>query len=226
MSLRAPRLVNQYRGNRLTTAPATEPVTIAELKTHLRISGSSEDEYLSTLISEARQEIEDATGLALIKQVWQLTLDRWPHQRERWWDGVREGHPDILYGPNSAHGTVALPRYPLQSVDTVTVYDESGNSTAVTIASTFDVDTQRFPGRLTLQIGATWPIALRSSNAIEIVYTAGYGEVASDVPTPLKRAVRLMASYMYEHRGDCDSADAFVKSGALGITNRYRVIEV
>ena len=228
MALRRARLIHDYRGNRLQTAPGAEPITLAELKTQLRISGTDEDTYLTNLIEEARQEIEDTTGIAFITQVWQLTLDRWPAAREEWWDGMREAHIDVIYGGNRAnYASLKLPRYPLQTVDTINVYDEDGTQTAVTIANVFDVDTESLRGRLTIQRGATWPVALRANNAIEITYTSGYGDAASDVPAPLKRAVRQMAAYMYEHRGDgCDPKDAFRHSGAKAILDRYRDVEV
>jgi uncharacterized phiE125 gp8 family phage protein len=109
-------------------------------------------------------------------------------------------------------------------VDSVTVYDEDGNSTAVTVSTTFDVDTYQVPGRITLQRGATWPVALRANNAIEIVYTAGYGSAASSVPAPIKRAVKQLAAYLHTHRGDmCDMGDAMTDSGAASIMGQYKV---
>lgn len=228
MSLRRTQKLHGFRGNRIVTPPNQEPVTVSEIKTHLRLSGDEEDLYLQSLIMEARQEIEDLTGLAFITQEWLLTLDRWPAAREEWWDGVREAHPDILYGGNRHnYASVVLPRYPLVTVDTITVYPETGAGTTVAIADVFDVDTQSLRGRLTIKRGATWPIALRANNAIEIAYTAGYGSTAATVPAPLKRAIRQMTAYMYEHRGDgCEPKDAYSASGAKAILDRYRSIEV
>jgi len=215
------RFINPH-GNRLQTAPEVEPVTLTELKTHLRVSNDDEDAYLAQILLDAVQEIEDATGLALITQTWKLTLDRWPMSQEQWWDGVVEAHVDVIYS-GARWATVTLPRYPLQSVDTVTVYDEGGSSTVVTIANVFDIDTSFLRGRMTLKQGATWPVALRSNAAIEIDYTSGYGAAPTAVPAPLKRAVRQMAAYMYQHRGDgCDPKDAYKASGADTILNRYR----
>ena len=228
MPLRRPRSLHQHRGNRLQTEPAVEPITLAELKTHLRISGTDEDDFLTPLIAEVRQEAEDATGLALITQVWQLTLDRWPSMREEWWDGEREGHIDLIYGgERQNYASVVLPRYPLQTVDTVNVYNEAGTPTAVTVADVFDIDTQSLRGRMTIERGATWPIALRANNAIEITYTAGYGDAALAVPAPIKRALKQWAAYAYEKRGDgCTVDDAYTASGAKNILNRYRDIGV
>jgi uncharacterized phiE125 gp8 family phage protein len=227
MSLRPAIKLHSHRGNRLTAAPAVEPVTTAEVKTQLRITGSDDDAYIADqLIPEARQELEDITGIAFITQSWQLTIDRWPAAQEKWWDGVRQLPMSEIYTGNST-ASADLPRYPLQSITSVTVYDEDSDATAVTVATTFDIDTQRLPGRITLKRGVTWPVALRANNAIEIVYVAGYGATAVEVPAPLKRAVRQLAAYNYEHRGDeCDPKDAYAKSGAKGIMDRYRVVEV
>lgn len=215
----------QYRANRLTTAPAAEPLLIADLKAFLGISGTDDDTLLTDLIEQARQEIEDATGIAMITQTWTMTLDAWPPGREPWWDGVREGVISMLSQRGSS-GSVMLPRYPLQSITSVTVYDEASNSTAVTVATVFDVDSQQIPGRITLKVGQTWPIALRANNAIQIVYVAGYGDASSDVPAPIIRAVRDMAAYMYEHRGECTAGDAYAKSGAEAIMRRYAVARI
>ena len=226
MPLRQVRSYHDYRGNRLQTAPVSEPVTRDELKTHLRIIGTSEDDYLDDLLAEARQEIEDTTGLAFISQEWLLTLDHWPQTREAWWDGEREAHVNVIHD-GEQWAQVQLPRYPLITVDSVTVYDEDGTSSAVTIADVFNTDASFLRGRLALKRSATWPIALQAISAIEIAYTAGYGANATDVPAPLKRAIRQMAAYMYEHRGDgCEPKDAFVHSGAKAILDRYRVVEV
>jgi len=223
MSFRHTKSYAQYRGNVLTVAPASEPVTAAELRTQLRTDSTDlPDAQAEAYIEEARQEFEDQTGLALIDQSWQLTLDSWPVYRRggEWWDGVRDGAISDLQGGD---GSVYMPRYPLSAITSVTTYDEDSNSAPVTVATTFDIDTQQRPGRISLQSGATWPIAMRPTNAIEIVYVSGYGASASDVPAPLRRAVRSMAAYLYQHRGDCSAGDAYTQSGAASIAAKYKV---
>lgn len=61
-----------------TGEPGAEPVTLAELKQYLRLGHASEDELLAGLIRAAREDLERATGLALIEQDWRLVLDRVP----------------------------------------------------------------------------------------------------------------------------------------------------
>lgn len=226
MSLRAPVHLYQYEGSVIITEPSIEPVTLAELKEHLRISDDTEDDYLTELIVEARAEIEQASNLTLISQKWRLTIDQWPGGRADWWDGVKQAHINTLYGPNSS-ADLRLPRYPLISIDSVTVFDEDSNSAVVSVANTFDIDANQRPGRISLKVGATWPIALRANNAIQIDYYAGYGATADDVPAPLKRAIRSMAAYLYSHRGDgCDPVEAMHKSGAASVVNRYKTVRI
>jgi len=227
MALSAPIMLHQYRGHVQTAAPAAEPVTAAELRDYLREDATGlPDADANELVAEAREAIENTYAVAMIDQSWRMAIDRWPSGREEWWDGIRDGSIADLYGPAS-YTDLRLPRWPLSSVDSVIVYDEDGTSTAVTIASTFDVDTYQTPGRITLQRGATWPVALRANNAIEIVYTAGYGADASSVPAPLKRAVKQLAAYLYSHRGDmCDMGDAMHDSGAGSIMGQYKIKRV
>lgn len=222
MSLRSPVQFNYHRANRLVTAPAEEPVTAAELRAHLiEDSTNLPDAEANALITEARQWIEDMTGLAFVTQTWRMNMDRWPGRREPWWDGLRDGAIGMLY-EEDVELSIPVPRYPLQSVSDVDVYDEASNVVAVTVASVFDVDTFSMPGRISLKYGATWPVAMRANNAIEITYVAGYGD-AADVPAAMKRAIKMLAAKMYSERGDgCSVDNAYVSSGARAIIDAYR----
>lgn len=222
MSLRPNIPLTQYRGHVLVTPPAIEPVTGDELRAQLSetVDGLPYAQA-DALIAEARELIEEMTGLALITQTWKVALDHWPSGRQQWWDGVRHGAISDLDIPNSMRA-VTLPRYPLASVSSVTVYNEASVSASVVVADTFDVDTYRKPGRMVLRSGATWPIALRGSNAIEIEYVAGFGATASTVPATLRRAVKQVAAYLYAHYGDdCMPEDAL--GAARGLLDAYTV---
>ena len=222
MSLRPSVPLTQHRGHVLETPPAVEPVTAAELRAQLAETADGlPDAQADALIAEARELIEQMTGLAFITQTWRMALDHWPGGHQQWWDGVRQMAISELYVPGSLR-QVTLPRYPLQSVDAVTVFDDAGNDAAVNISATFDVDVFRRPGRMVLRNGATWPIALRNSNAIEIEYTAGFGANGAAVPAVLKRAVKQVAAYLHAHYGDeCVPEDAL--GAARGLLDAYAV---
>lgn len=226
MTLRSSVRLYQDRGSVIVTAPSTEPVTATELRSHLIVDSTQlSDNDANALITDARTEIETRLNLAMISQSWRLSLDFWPNGGEEWWDGVREASINSIYTRNSAM-SVLPPRWPLVSVTSITVYDEASNSTAVTVADVFDVDTYRTPGRITLKRGQTWPVALKANDAIQIVYVAGYANAAA-VPAPMKRAVKELAAYLYAHRGDdCDPSDAWTKSGAESTLNIYKVARI
>lgn len=81
------------------TPPAIEPVTLEEVKLHLRIDGNEEDSYLLGLITAARQRCEEYTRRAFISQKWEFALD---------------GAVDMIY----------LPRPPVEMIESVTLDGE------------------------------------------------------------------------------------------------------
>jgi len=226
MSLRQPIAYTQYRGHKRLTQPASEPVTAAELQAFLReTSAGLPDSEAEAFIAQAREWIEDKTGVAMINQAWTLALDDWPMQSRhgQWWSGVREGAIGDLSNPANI-ASVYLPRYPLSSITSVTTYAENSASTAITVADTFDVDAYQRPGRITLKYGVAWPVALRANNAVEIVYVAGYGADAAVLPAGLKRAVMQLAAALYSNRGDgCGCGDVYASSGAQSMVSAYSV---
>ena len=86
-----------------TDPPLAEPVTLAELKAHLRIDATDEDELLEGLIRVARVHLERLTGTALMTQGFRLLLDDWPKG-------------DVIQ----------LMKTPVQSMDAILVYDADG----------------------------------------------------------------------------------------------------
>ena len=59
----------------LIAPPAAEPVSLAELKDHLKIDGAAEDALLTGFIVAARQTIEAKFQIAIVAQTWRLTLE-------------------------------------------------------------------------------------------------------------------------------------------------------
>ena len=63
---------NRERRLERITAPASEPVTLAEAKLYLRVDGTSEDSLISDLIVAARLSEETWLKLSLITHSWKL----------------------------------------------------------------------------------------------------------------------------------------------------------
>jgi len=162
-----------------TSAPAVEPITTAEAKTHLRIDHADEDNFIDDLITAAREYVEDVSRRALVTQTWRMSLQAWP-----------------------AGDEILLPRPPLQSVMSVVYIDSDGDSTTWSTDG-YDVDTDGEPGRIVLAYGESWPsVTLRPTNPIQIIFVAGYGDAASDVPQWAKKAMMLLLGHWYENRED------------------------
>lgn len=183
-------------GIRVTTAPSVEPIALADVKSYLRISGSAEDTLLNTMIETVRVFCEEFTGRALITQTITMTLDATNESHNMLWEGTRTG-PYI----NFYKDFISLAKAPLQSVTSVKTYDDADSATTIN-SSKYYVDTSRDPGRVVLRTGETWPTALRVANAVEVVYVAGYGDAATDVPAPLKLGMMQHIAYLYDQRGD------------------------
>lgn len=200
----------------LVTAPSVEPVALADVKQHARIDTTADDGFIPTLITGARQWVEQYTGRAIINQTWQLAIDQWPTVKEEWWDGVRDG----AIGALDQMGFVSLPRPPLVSITSVQYFDNT-DTAATWPSSNYFADTVRQPGRLCLRMGATWPTPTRLSNGIIITYVAGYGSSGTYVPEPIKTAIRQLVTHWYEHRGE-----ATLATGTRGMTAAYNAINV
>lgn len=200
------------------TSTPTEPVTLAELKAHLRITGTAEDTYLTALITSARDMCERITRRTIPQTTLVLWLDNWPCEAIGWWDGVREGPVN-----GERKDNVELPRPPVISVESVSTFDQA-DVEAVMNSSLYYVSNPDKDqcGRVVLRNLATWPVALRSADAVKIAYTAGY----ASVPSTLKQAIMMMAAHLYTNRGDCDPETCAKACGAMALLWAYKVQRV
>ena len=156
-----------------TDPPLAEPLTLAELKAHLRVDASDEDELLEGLIRVARAHLEAATGVALMSQGFRLLLDDWPRG-------------DVIQ----------LMKTPVQTIDAILVYDAEGVEQNLNLSGLL-LDATARPARLVIR---ERPRPGQPINGIEIEFTAGFGSGA-EVPPELKRAMLIHAAHLYEFRG-------------------------
>lgn len=183
----------------VVTAPTSEPITVTDLIAHLRLDADTDETEMEAYIQMARQWCENYTGRAFVNRTLRLSLDGISDVDDALWEGWKIG-PDMTLKKRD----IKLPKPPLVSVTSVTTYDDADVST-VFAASSYYVDTAAEPGRVVLRTGSTWPTALRVGNAVEIVDVAGYGAAAA-VPAPIKFAVKSVAAWLYENRGEQDFA--------------------
>lgn len=157
------------------TAPAEEPLTLADAKDHLRVTHTDEDMLIAALIATARESAEARTGRALVTQTWRHTLDTWP-----------------------AHGIIVLPRPPLVSVQEVSYLDNDG-ARQIIPGTDYQVITNTLLGQVLPAYGLSWPSCRDQPGSIQVDYTAGYG-AAADVPQSLKAWMLLAIGTWYARR--------------------------
>lgn len=165
----------------LLAGPASEPVTLADAKTFLRVDHDADDVLIGNLIAAARRLVETATRRALITQTWRLVRDAWP-----------------------AGGRLRVLPAPLRAVAAARVFDAAGMPHAIDPA-VFTLDTVSVPGIVSVSHAAVPAPGLRVAG-IAIDVTVGHGDDAAAVPAPLVQAVRLWLAHLYEHRGTAAQA--------------------
>jgi len=159
------------------TPAAVEPVTLAEAKTHLRVSQSADDTYITTLITVARRQIELLTQCALINTVFNAYLDGFPCGR-----------------------VLELRKGRLQSVASVQYYAYGETTLTTLAASEYRVDTVSMHGRIILLDGKYWPTVWNDGDAVKIAFTAGFGAAAANVPPQLRHAMLFLIAHFYAVR--------------------------
>lgn len=183
---------------KLITPPALEPVTLAEAKLHLRVSGTAEDTLITALIVAARQHAEHITERAFITQTWELALDAFPAAEIR------------------------LPRPALLTIVSVK-YDDAAAVEQTISGSGYTLDTHAQPGWLLPAYNTTWPTTLAAANAVRIRYTAGYGPAAADVPAGIKAWMLLRIGALYRNREELADGRQAVPSFVDRLLDPYRI---
>lgn len=161
----------------LITAPAGEPVTVEEARTHCRIDGNQDDELLYILTRTAREYAETYTGRSFVNTTWEHRVDQFP----RFFD---------------------LPKAPLSSVTSITYVDALG-ATQTLSQNAYQVVSDTGPyaqkARIVEAYNQNWPTARGQADDVRVRYVAGYGS-PTDVPMTVRAAIKLMIGHLYENR--------------------------
>ena len=160
---------------RLVTGPATEPLTYAEVKAFLRLNDDSEQTFVTTLITIARQIVEGQTWRPLISQSWALQFDKSELN---------------LFISN-------INKAPIISIDTVSYYD-TDNVLQTLSPTLYETDIYGNPARFRLK---SIPTVYDRMGALIVNFVCGYTNAAA-VPQAIKQAMLLIIGHLYENRQD------------------------
>jgi uncharacterized phiE125 gp8 family phage protein len=179
---------------RVITAPAYEPVSLAEAKEWCRIESdiTDEDALLGALVKAMRRYAENLTHRAFMQRDLQLVLPCWPrvciHDQE--------------------FTAIELPWPPLVAVTEITYMDLDGN-TQTLAADQYEVHAWREPALIVPEWEVSWPSTRAALDAVRVSYTAGYAPVGSPddeaaqqagVPENLKLWMKARLATLYANR--------------------------
>ncbi len=188
---------------------STEPVTLSQAKAHLRIESSftTDDTYITTLISVARSICENYVGFLL------------------------SNNDDVTYYLDQFPDNEVIDLYGLSFKDagtTVIKYWDSNDSLQTFSSSRYHVDETSIPSRIFLDSNASWPTT--SDSKPSAIYIQGEaGPNAVDVPKAIYQAILLTIGHLYENRqsvviGSGKPYD--VPQTAEHLLNTYRVVSI
>lgn len=162
-----------FRQLKVVTDASAWPVSLVELKSHLRKTESDEDTLLTALIPTATVMVENHTGRSLAARTLRMRFDHFPCRPS----GITLWYPHVA------------------SISNVKYVDQNGvEQTLDPSIYDADIDGSIYP-RVTLAWNQTWPVYRPMTGAIRIEYVTG-----SAAPTPLKQAIMMMAADLYENR--------------------------
>lgn len=161
-----------------TVAPQLTPVTVADLKAHVRVEHADDDVFMNLFLEAATDRLDGPAGLlnqALITQTWQSFAPSFP-----------------------ASCMMRLPLGPVQNV--VVTYLDGNGATQTLSSANYHVLTDEIGPIIQLADGAAWPATKTHPKAVTLTAEVGFGPKPSDVPAALRLCLLVMAADLYQHR--------------------------
>ena len=160
-----------------TTAPGDAPVSLAEVRAHLRIDHTDEDPTLQLYIDAATGYLEGCTGIltrALVTQSWQQFYSRFTD-------------PILL----------PLGLQPVRSVTAITYYD-AGNVSQTMSDTLYRLVHAELGPRIERATTDAWPATAVRDDAVTVEFVSGDAPAA--VPAPIRQAMLLLIGHWYAQR--------------------------
>lgn len=209
--------------------PAIYPISLGLLKGHLRVTDSSQEDYLTHLIATATDVVEKYLSRGLINRSVRMWMDGIPGYGvsfSEWFTGTIEASSCVMNG--RSYSTFDLMGVPVDAVDAISYVTDDGTETE--FSSDFyivDNSDKNAYTRILLAPGASWPSGLRYAKSIVVDYDIGYGDAQGDIPASLRHGVMLVAAALWSDRGDnADPVDVLGLQGIKAVLDPYRLIRI
>jgi uncharacterized phiE125 gp8 family phage protein len=156
----------------LVTAPASEPLTTAEAKSHLGVTVSTFDSDIDACVAAARSECETFLKMALLPTVYDWKIDGcFPRE-------------------------IRLPIGPVPSTTGLSITYVDDNGATQTLASSVYRVSVGETAVISLAYGQTWPSTQPVSDAVTVRFTAGYANAAA-IPKAILHAVKTYLRHLW-----------------------------
>ena len=207
-------------GLEVVTGPSQEPITITDIKEHLRLDEDVDDLQVNAYVIAAREWAENYTNRFFIQRTMRQWYDSKPRDISYGYEGFVTGHQNYF----TSHQALEVAATPVISVDSIKYYNDAGTEFTWD-ASNYFADTVSEVPKITLKDGGSFPTDLRSQNGLAVNFTTGYGATASSVPQAIRVAIMQYVTFLYEHRGDFERFPAPTPPAVLRtLLNPYKVM--
>ena len=180
--------------HKVITDAAAEPLLLADVKLHLRVDTTDDDDLITALIPAAREFAEHYTGRSLVVRTLEMAMHRFP-----------EYHIDLEASP-------------VTSVVSIKYTDAAGVEQTVPDTD-YTLSLYGDSRRVSRGYLKQWPITQDIADAVRIQYVAGY----ETLPGAARAAMLLLIGHWYARReavGDVKVSE--VPLGAINLLNTVK----
>jgi len=186
----------------LITPPASEPVTLAQAKLHMRLDFDDENALVQGLITAAREYCEQVIQRAIYNRTYVLSLDQFNYGDWRSTIPMDRRNP-LRFSALWQSMALRLPMPRLVSVSSITYLDTTGTQQTLD-PSSYVVDASSEPARIVPAVNLTWPTTdYYIPGSVKVTYISGsYGDgVETDTcPASIRQAILLLIGAWYQNR--------------------------
>lgn len=193
---------------KLITAPAIPAVSLADAKLQLRVDNTDDDTFITSLLNECINFVQEHCGIQLITATYEQYLDEFPSDNT------------FFY----------LKKNPVQNPITSIKYYDAAGVLQTLATDQYWIDENNIPAKIMLRNSVTdFPDTEdERPNAVIVRFKAGYGDAVTSVPENIIRALKLLINTWYDNRttqkfGEGSGMD--IPQAVLSLLNQNKISE-
>ena len=162
------------RAFKVVTPATSNPITLTEAKTHLKVDTTADDTFITNLIKSATSSAQEYTNRFFIANTIQQVGDKW------------EDISNLL-------------KSPVASVTNIKYVDTFGSLQTLS-TDVYFVDDVNKPARIGLKPNQSYPEIIDRLNAVQVNYVVGLAAGPDEVDEGIRQALLLTIGNWYQNR--------------------------